>query len=283
MAKAVLIRHPLEWTADRIGAATARTAAVPLAPPGPLPAPAIITTADLRAALRAGLDDFLAFRSDVIVLCIIYPLAGAVLWRMAIGMSLLHLVFPLLAGFALLGPLLATGLYEMSRQREHGQPISWAAAFDAFRSPNIGAILGLGVALLAIFATWLFAAEGIYGLTIGRENPASASAFVHDALLTGPGLLMAVVGCSVGFLFAALVLCISLISFPLLLDRGVSVEQAVAASVAAARANPQTTALWGLVVAAGLAIGVVTFLAGLAITMPILGHATWHLYRRLLP
>jgi uncharacterized membrane protein len=79
------------------------------------------------------------------------------------------------------------------------------------------------------------------------------------------------------------VLCISLISFPLMLDRNVGIEQAVQASVAAARANPRTVAIWGLVVAAGLAVGALPCLAGLIVTMPVLGHATWHLYRRILP
>jgi uncharacterized membrane protein len=284
MARTEVIRHPLEWTADRLGALGSRRSAKPdVLPPAILPAPSHIGVADLRAALHAGFDDVLAFRSDVIVLCIMYPLAGTVLWRLATGMNLLHLVFPLVAGFALVGPLFATGLYEMSRQRERGRDISWGAAFDAFRSPNIGAIFGLGIVLLAILAAWLLTAQLMYGATVAHEHPASVSAFVRDVLFTGPGIAMIIGGFAAGFVFAVCVLCISLISFPLLLDRNVSVTQAVAASVAAARANPQTIAIWGLIVAAGIAIGAAPFLVGLVVTMPILGHATWHLYRRLLP
>jgi uncharacterized membrane protein len=285
MAKSAVIRHPLEWTASRLGAlgGPGTTAGPAFARPAVLPPPAIIGTTDLRSALRAGLDDFLAFRSDVIVLCIMYPLAGSVLWRFATGMDLLQLVFPLVAGFALVGPLFATGLYEMSRQRESGRDISWGAAFDAFRSPNIGAIFGLGFVLMTILAAWLFAAQGIYASTVAHEHPASVNEFINDVLFTGPGVAMMIGGFAAGFAFAAVVLCISLISFPLLLDRHVSLEQAVAASIAAARANPQTVAVWGVIVAAGLAIGAAPALIGLIVTMPILGHATWHLYRRLLP
>jgi uncharacterized membrane protein len=283
MQKATTIRHPIEWAALRLQAATQRSTDLPLAPPAPLPALRTLTTADLRAALHAGFDDFLAFRSDVIVLCFIYPLAGAVLWRFATGVNMLQLLFPLAAGFALVGPLFATGLYEMSRQRERGGPISWGVAFDAFRSPAIGAIFGLGVVLLAIFAAWIGTAQAIYGMSVGALKPETATAFISDVLTTGPGIALIVFGIAAGFPFAVLVLCISLISFPLMLDRSVSVETAVKASVAAARANPRVVAIWGAIVAAGLVLGAATLLTGLIITMPILGHATWHLYRRLLP
>jgi uncharacterized membrane protein len=284
MEKSSTIRHPVEWTAARLQAAASRSrSTLPVPVAGPIPTPRHITADDLRAALADGAADFLAFRSDVIVLCFIYPIAGAVLWRFATGANMLQLVFPLAAGFALVGPLFATGLYEMSRQRERGAAITWSAAFDAFRSPAVGAIIGLGMVLMAIFAFWLFTAQIIFRATVAAEHPASAAAFAHDVLLTGPGIAMTVIGCGVGFLFAALVLCISLISFPLLLDRHTGVDQAVSASIAAARANPRVVAVWGLIVAAGLVLGAIPFLAGLIVTMPILGHATWHLYRRLMP
>lgn len=283
MAKAGVIRNPIEWTASHLGGLGAAPPPGIVQGPVTLPACHLITTADLRAALREGFDDFAAFRSDVIVLCIIYPLAGAIMWRLATGMDLVQLIFPLVAGFALVGPLFATGLYEMSRQREQGRPITWAAAFDAFRSPNIVSILGLGAVLLVIFAAWLFTAQTLYGVTVAHEHPASFQAFAQDVALTGPGIAMTVLGFAAGFVFAAIVLCISLISFPLLLDRRVTLQQAVTASVQAARANPRVVAIWGLIVATGLAIGVGTGLVGLIVTMPVLGHATWHLYRRLLP
>jgi uncharacterized membrane protein len=283
MEKSATIRHPVEWAAARLQGAAQRPPAIPVSQPAPLPALRTITTADLRAALLAGFDDFLAFRSDVIVLCFIYPLAGAVVWRLATGVNMLQLLFPLATGFALVGPLFATGLYEMSRQREHGGPISWGVAFDAFRSPAIGAIFGLGVVLLAIFAAWIGTAQMIYALTVGGLHPDSLAAFIVDVLTTGPGIALIGFGMGAGFLFATLVLCISLISFPLMLDRTVSVETAVTASISAARANPRVVAIWGLIVAAGLVLGAAPVLVGLIITMPVLGHATWHLYRRIMP
>jgi uncharacterized membrane protein len=108
----------------------------------------------------------------------------------------------------------------------------------------------------------------------------SVGAFVSDVLTTRAGWTMIVVGCGVGFLFAALVLTISVVSFPLLLDRDVGVEAAVATSARVVRTNPVAMAAWGLIVAAGLVVGSLPLLLGLVIVMPVLGHATWHLYRR---
>jgi uncharacterized membrane protein len=280
--RAVIIRHPLQWVALRMQAARNARPGARL-PQTAIPAPNRISLDDLRGALREGFADFLAFRSDVIFLCILYPCAGLLLWRFASGYDLLHMAFPLAAGFALVGPLFATGLYEMSRQREQGLPVTWATSFAAFRSPAIGSVLLLGAMLLVIFAAWLLAADLIYLVTVSAENPNSFGGFVHDVLFTRRGHAMFLLGEGIGFVFAALALCISLVSFPLVLDRHVTAADAVRTSIAAARANPFETALWGLIVAVLLLAGSAPFLIGLVVVLPVLGHATWHLYRRLIP
>jgi uncharacterized membrane protein len=280
MEKSIHVRNPIEWAATHVhGLSRARPPELSLISDA-IPVPRALTIADLRASLSAGLDDFLAFRSDVIVLCFMYPVAGALLWRFATGYNMLHLLFPLIGGFALVGPLFATGLYEMSRQHERGLPVTWPTAFEAFRTPAIIRILGLGIVSLAIFGAWLLVAHGLYAATVEPMNPGSVSDFVHDVLFTAPGRVMIVAGMAIGFLFAALVLCTSLVSYPMLLDRTVTMRDAVQASITASRANPQMVALWGLIVAVGLGVGAVPFLVGLIITVPVLGHATWHLYRR---
>ena len=276
------IRNPVEWTVDQLrlaGDAVERAGH----PRGlDLPAPAVrrIGYADIREALERGLDDFAAFRTDVAFLCIVYAFAGLVLARLAFGYDLLPLVFPLASGFALIGPIAAVGLYEMSRRREETGEASWADAFDVFRSPSLGAIVGLGLVLLALFLVWLGAAMAIYDLTLGPEPPASISAFAHDVLTTARGWAMIVIGCGVGFLFALIVLSISVVSFPLLLDREVGLTTAVMTSLRAVAANPRPMALWGLIVAGGLVLGSIPAFLGLIVVMPTLGHATWHLYRR---
>jgi uncharacterized membrane protein len=235
---------------------------------------------DLRQALNDGLADFAANRTDVIFLCVIYPLAGLVLARLASGYGVVPLLFPLAAGFALVGPLAAVGLNEMSRRREGGAVVGWMDAFGVLRSPSIGAIVGLGLTLIAIFLLWLAAAEAIYMVTLGPKPPVSIAAFVHAVFTTAGGWAMIVLGMGIGFLFAVLVLAISVVSFPVLLDRDVRMETAIWTSVQTVMANPVPMAAWGLIVAAGLVIGSVPCLLGLVIVMPVLGHATWHLYRR---
>jgi uncharacterized membrane protein len=290
MANRDHIRNPMEWGVDQLktaGTAVERAGHSLRAPAetrdSSLPAVRRIEVADLKDVLARGLSDFGAYRSDVVFLCIIYPLAGLVLAWQAFGYEMLPLVFPLASGFALIGPVAAVGLYEMSRRREQGVDITWADAFGVVRAPAFGAILVLGLVLLAIFLLWLAAAQAIYMVTLGPEPPASIGAFVHDVLTTGAGWALIVVGVGVGLMFALLVLNISVVSFPLLLDRDVGLYTAVATSVRAVEANPVPMTVWGLIVAGGLVIGSIPALLGLVIVMPVLGHATWHLYRKVVP
>ncbi len=245
-------------------------------------APAVrrIGLADVRYALAKGWEDFGSNRTDVIFLSVLYPVVGIVLAWLASGQGMLPLLFPLAAGFALLGPLAAVGLNEMSRRREETGEANWLDAFGVLRSPAIGAIVLLGLLLVEIFFLWLFAAQAIYDLTLGPDAPASAAAFAHDVFATQAGWTMIGVGIGVGFLFALAVLAISVVSFPLLLDRNVGLDVAVGTSIRAVLANPKTMVAWGLIVAAALVIGSLPLLLGLAVVMPVLGHATWHLYRR---
>jgi uncharacterized membrane protein len=278
------IRNPVEWGVDQIkfaGSAIER-AGHRAAGARDLPLPAIrrITLADLRDALARGLDDFAAFRSDVLFLCVIYPVVGLFLARLAFGYEMLPLVFPLASGFALIGPVAAVGLYEMSRRREAGAEVSWADAFGVIRAPSFAAIVRFGLLLMAIFLAWLNVAIAIYDLTLGPAPPASLGGFARDLFTTDAGWTLIGAGIGVGFLFAVVVLAISVVSVPLLLDREVGVTTAIGTSLRAVALNPGPMAVWGLVVAAGLAIGSVPLFLGLIIVMPVLGHATWHLYRR---
>ncbi len=239
-----------------------------------------IDIADLKDALARGIDDFKAMPSQVVFLSIIYPILGLILARAASGYELLPLIFPLIAGFALLGPVAAVGLYELSRRREQGLETSWKSAFGALRSPSIGAIAALGLILMAIFLLWLAAAQGIYDLTMGGAVPTSVGEFIRQVFGTRAGWALIIVGNGVGFLFALLVLIISVVSFPLLLDRNAGVLTAVLTSARAVAKNPVMMAIWGLIVAGALVLGSLPFFVGLAVVLPVLGHATWHLYRK---
>jgi uncharacterized membrane protein len=168
----------------------------------------------------------------------------------------------------------------MSRRREQGGPVGWVDAFGVLRAPSIGSIALLGLLLVGIFLLWLVAAQVIYVATLGQAAPASAAAFVRDVLGTPAGWALIAIGIGVGFLFAVLVLAISVVAFPLLLDRNVGIDTAVWTSVRVVAMNPGVMAVWGAIIVALLVLGSLPALVGLAVVMPVLGHATWHLYRR---
>jgi len=240
-----------------------------------------ISFADLSAALRAGLDDFMEMPSHLVFIGIIYPLVGVVLATWTSGANALPLLFPLASGFALIGPVAAIGLYEISRRREQGLPVSWRDALAVRRSPALPSIIAVGVLLLAVFLAWLLVARGLYVELLGPEPPASMAAPLDRVFNTREGWTLFVVGNLIGLIFAILALCTSIVAFPLLLDRDVGAWAAVQTSWRAAMTNPVEIAAWGLIVAALLVLGSLPIFAGLAVVVPILGHATWHLYRRL--
>jgi uncharacterized membrane protein len=271
----------LRAAAHEIGSASPREYWHRTADSGAVPTVRRIGLADLKAALAAGLDDFKAHRTDVIFLCVIYPALGVLMGAAATSGGLLPILFPLISGFALIGPFAAVGINEMSRRREQGEPARWIDAFGVLRSPSIGAIALLGLLLVGLFILWLIVAEAIYILTLGPKPPGSLAAFADGVLFTPAGWAMIIVGVGVGLLFAVAVLAISVVSFPLLLDRNVGIDIAVSTSVRAVTTNPGVMAVWGAIIVAGLILGSLPALVGLAVVLPILGHATWHLYRRL--
>jgi uncharacterized membrane protein len=246
-----------------------------------IPAIRKIAFSDLADALAQGWDDFAAMPSHAIFLCLIYPLVGIFLIGLAFGYSVLPLLFPLAAGFALIGPVAAVGLYELSRRREVGLDSHWTHAFDVLRSSSLPAIMALGLILMGIFLAWLGSAQALYQSLFGYLPPQSYSQFIQDIFTTAAGWKLMIWGNLIGFGFAVWALVISVVSFPLLVDRDVGAAAAITTSVRAVAANPVTMAAWGFIVAALLLIGSIPAFMGLAVVMPVLGHATWHLYRKM--
>lgn len=247
-------------------------------------APAVhrIGFADLGAALRQGWEDFKAVPSHAVMLVLIYPVLGLVLARLVQGYAVLPLLFPLAAGFALLGPFAALGLYELSRRRELGEPAFASDAFAVLRSPSLGAMLGFGSILLALFLVWLAAAQAIYVALFGYAPAAAIPDFARRVLTTPEGWSLILVGCGVGFLFALAALCLSVVAFPMMLDRHAGIGDAMATSLRVVAVNPLPIAAWGVIVALLLVVGSVPAFLGLAVVIPLLGHATWHLYRKVI-
>jgi uncharacterized membrane protein len=255
---------------------------MPTSAAGELPAVRSIAPADLIDVLKAGLEDFWAMPTHVLFLGIIYPVAGFIIAAVTLQYNIIPLLYPLAAGFALIGPFAAIGLYELSRRRQLGRDTAFRHAFDIVHSPSFGAIIALGLVLMAVFAAWIVVAYGIQVAEFGYDQPASLAAFIRDVLTTPQGHRLIIIGNAVGFLFAVVAFSLSVVAFPLLLDRNTGPVAAAVTSIRVVLKNPVTMALWGLIVAVALLIGSVPLFVGLAVVVPVLGHATWHLYCRVL-
>lgn len=245
------------------------------------PAVRRIALADIKDSLRLGWQDFLAAPTQLLFLGLLYPLIGLVAARAINGGDLMVLFYPLVAGLSIMGPVAAVGIYEISRRRERGWAVSWLDAFGVLRSPAILSVAALGLMLLVIFGAWMLVAHWIYEGTLGHvDRPATIEEF-RSLLFDHPGGTQLILfGNAAGFVFAVIVLSLSVVSFPLLLDRDVGPAVAVRTSLRAVAANPVPMAVWGLTVAVLLAAGSLPLFIGLAVVMPLLGHGTWHLYRK---
>lgn len=241
-----------------------------------------ISVKDLWQALKEGYDDFNAKPTIFFFLAVFYTLFALLLTLLLIGQNLMHLAFPVVSGFTLLGPVVLVCLFEMSRHRERGLDVTWRSTFDFVHSSSFAPIVALSILMMLLYVAWLYMAQLIYFSLFGAVPPDSISDFVTQVLSTRRGGALIFYGNLVGLIFAVLALSISVVSFPLVLDKPVSSITAISASVKAVVSNPLMMILWGLIVAVLLATGTILFLIGLAVVLPVLGHATWHLYRKII-
>ena len=251
-----------------------------------------ITSDDLKQSLSDGWSDFMEMRGDILFLAILYPLIGIAAAVATVGSPLLPLFVPIAAGVGLLGPVAAVGFYEMARRRESGLHSNWAHFLDVRKRPSFDEIAAVSGLLFAIFGLWLVAAAGLYVLLWGVWNPPWLSSyvwydphsfgeFVGRLFTTARGWALILIGGGIGIAFAALVLAVSVVSMPMLVDCDVSAAKAVRTSMKATRENAGTMLRWGIIVAALLIAGSIPLFIGLAVVLPWLGYSTWHLYTRL--
>lgn len=239
---------------------------------------------DLDWALREGWADFREKRGDLVLLPLIYAVMGFAIGLVAFRADLWPLLFPLVAGFALVGPLAAAGFYELARRREEGKDSSWWHFLDPLRGPARVHMLALAAMLAVLFLGWLGAAMLIYERTLGTLGPQTPDTFLRSLIETREGWTMMIVGNAVGALFAVASLAVAAFSFPMVVDRAGrdhdDATSAVLTSLAVFRRNPVTMLKWGATVALILALGALPLFIGLMVAMPVLGYATWHLYTR---
>jgi uncharacterized membrane protein len=239
-----------------------------------------INESDLNWALAEGWRDFQVKRGELVLLALIYPVVGLIAAVAALDQPLLPMFFPLVAGLSLLGPAAASGFYELARRREAGLNSSWVHFVDPLRGRSRVSLAVLTAGLAALTVAWLAVASLIYKATIGSDQWSGASDFFARLFTTPQGWTMIIVGNLAGLAFAIVSLTLSFVSFPLVVDKPVDAVTAVATSIRAVAKNPRVAASWGLRVAALLLLGCLPLFVGLAVVLPVLGYASWHLYTR---
>lgn len=245
------------------------------------PAVRRIGESDLNWALAQGWRDFRAKRGDIIFIVLLYPLVALLTAVMALNPRYLPMFFPLVAGLSIMGPAVAAGFYELARRREAGMGSSWRHFLDPVRGRSRTPLAILTLGLVALFIAWQVAAWAIYSATIGGNPPSGPVDFARQLFTTPEGLSMMLIGNLVGLVFAVAALAFSVVSFPMVIDRPVDAGTAIGTSIRAVARNPLTMASWGLRVALLLALGCLPVFIGLAVVLPVLGYATWHLYTRM--
>ncbi len=236
---------------------------------------------DMRDALRLGIEDWRACHTEVPILALLAPVAAIVLAAVVTAPQLMPFVFPICAGLSLLGPVATIWFAALSRVREQSGNASAEEAAAIFDTPRRITIQNLGLLAIGLYLAWVGVAGYIYFHTLGAAGQASGLEFFARVVTTTAGWHMTLIGCAAGATFAVIMLGIGLVSFPLALDRDVTTFQALATAFSAIVQNPIVILVWGALVAVLLFLGSLPILLGLAAVMPILGHATWHMYRRL--
>lgn len=236
-----------------------------------------LQNADLNAALAAGWRDFLAAPQFGLFFAIVYTLGGIALYYGLVTAGEPFWFVPVVAGFPLLAPFAAVGLYEVSRRRETGEPFEWRAVLGALRGQGDGQLPVMGVVVLLAFGFWIILARGIFAIFVGQSGIGFETL---GQLWTPAGVTMLITGTLVGGALALMLFTITAFSLPMLLHRRVDFVTAIITSMAVVRSNPAVMARWAVIIVVLLGLAMLPMFLGLLLVLPLLGHATWHLYRR---
>jgi len=235
---------------------------------------------DIKAAFELAWADLKAAPAYGLFFGAIYWLGGLALLILPARFGYVWAVFPLAAGFALLGPFVAVGLYEISRLREQGLRPTWGAVLGTVWRQGGRELSWLAFLTIFIFIIWMYQVRMLYALFFGFAT-LDPVAFARALFLTGDGWTFLTVGTLVGAAMALFTFSITVVSFPLLLDRDIDVVTAIITSVRAVQASPAVMLGWGAVTAVVVFLAMAPFFSGLLVVLPLWGHATWHLYRRI--
>ena len=239
-----------------------------------------VTVADIAEALIQGLRDFQAYPIYGLVFGALYAVGGTIIVLCLTAFGLIYFAYPLAAGFALIGPFVAVGLYEISRRRERGEPVSIAAIWSAVRSRS--EIGWMAFVTLFFFVIWMYQVRLLIALLLGlNASFSSLNEFITVVLTTDEGRLFLVIGNLDGAALSLILFSLTVVSFPLLLERDVDFVTAMVTSVRAVVTSPLPMIGWAAAITVLLMVSCIPWFLGLLVTLPVLGHATWHLYRRI--
>lgn len=254
--------------------------AAPL-PRRPEPQVRRIAVKDVSEALVAGIRDFQAAPLFGLLFGSFYALGGILMVLSVRSLGIPWLAYPLAAGFMLIAPFVATGLYEVSRRREAGEPLGLASVLSVVWAQRGRELAWMAFVTLFVMIMWLYQVRLLLALFLGFQSFASVEEFIRVVLTTNEGLMFLLVGHLVGAVLSAILFSLTVVSFPLLLERDVDFVTAMITSVRAVAQNPAVMLGWAAVIVALTAVALAPFFLGLLLVLPVLGHATWHLYRRL--
>ena len=250
--------------------------------PDEMPEPAKIGFDAIGASLRAGWRDFMRVPGYGLFFSAFYVLGGLVLTAVAAASGQEWWLMPFIVGFPLVAPFAAVGLYEVSRRLEAGEPLIWREVMGTVFAQKDRQLPSMAMVVLLMFMFWVFVAHTTFALFMGVSSLTNVTSS-PEMLLQGRGLIMLLVGTLIGAGFAAVLFSFTVVGLPLLLDREVDFITAIITSIKAVMLNPVVLAVWGLVIAAILLAGMLPLFLGLFIALPVLGHASWHMYRQLMP
>lgn len=250
--------------------------------PDEVPEPVVIGMSDIIAALRAGWRDFLCAPAFGLFFAGFYVMGGLVMAAVSMAAGEEWWLIPFVVGFPLIAPFAAVGLYDVSRRIEEAEPLIWREILATVFAQKDRQVPSMAMVVLLLFMFWVFVAHTIFALFLGTSALTNITSS-PDILMQGRGLAMLLTGGVIGAIFAAALFSFTVVGLPLILDREVDFITAIITSIRAVMLNPVILSIWGAMVAALLIVGMAPFFIGLLVVLPVLGHASWHIYRRLMP
>ena len=259
---------------------TPQTPDATVSPPHPVPQIRAVTYDDVRHALSRGFADFCKAPAFGLFFGAIYALGGLLLVAAVTALQLPWLSYPLIIGFSLIGPFIAVGLYEVSRRLETGQPLAWNDILSVVWRQRHRELGWMAFVMLFIFWIWLYQVRTLIAVFLGFKSFSTLPQFLEIVFTTPEGWMFLAAGHVVGAAISLVLFTLTVVSCPLLLERDVDFVTAMITSVKAVFASPVVMIGWGIFVVLCVVLSAIPAFAGFLISLPVLGHATWHLYRR---